>query len=546
LITGLDALGVHRGEVIGILSNTHWEWMAADWAIIGLGAVSTTLYPSQVPSNLAFIVNDSGARYVFVEDRTQYAKLASIREQIPSVRKLILFDSAEELDGDPWVISFEHLRQMGHRTPEAADALAAERVAAIRPDDCAAIIYTSGTTGEPKGAVHTHATPMAQIACCTAMLSTVRSGMVDVLWLPLAHVIARMEHLAGYERSILTVVSSSLRHFVRDVREVRPDLLFGALQVFKKVYATIMRKTVAGSLAGQWTFRWSQQVGRTICRLQQDHQPIPLALRLEYTLEDRLVFRNVREAFGSHFACAVSGAAPLAPEIIEFFHGAGVLLLEGWGLTEAGGELALNTVDRYRIGTVGQIYPGHEVRIAADGAILVRGPCICKGYHHNQEAAAEAFDADGWFHTGDMGSLDSEGFLRIVDRKKDLIITAGGEHIAPQFVEEKFRTISFVSQACVYGDGPPYLVALLTLDRDRVHAWANEQGVSYREVQDVYALPQFRAVLDEAVAHVNARLAAYEAVRNYDILPRDFTVDNELLTRVQKMRLQDIHQQYRA
>lgn len=549
LIAGLDVLGARRGEVIGILSNTRWEWMAADWAILGLGAVSTALYPSQVASNFAFILNDVGARYLFVEGKDQYRTLASIRHEIPHVRKLILFDDAAEIADaadNPWVISFDQLRHLSQRTPAEADAFAAQCAAAIQPHDRAAIIYTSGTTGQPKGAVHTHATLMAQITGCTTMLCTIRPGMVDLLWLPLAHVIARIEHLAGYERGIQTVVTPTVRQLVQHMREVKPDLLFSAPRVYEKAYATILGKVAASSRVKQWLFHWSERTGRQIARLRQEHAPTPPSLRLRYWVGDRLVFRDVRAAFGGRLAFAVTGAAPLAPELIEFFHAAGVLLLEGWGLTETGGGYTLNTVDRYRIGTVGQVYPGHELRMADDGEILLRGPCICAGYHNNPEATAAAFDADGWFHTGDIGALDRDGFLRIVDRKKDLIITAGGENIAPQLVENTLRAIPCVSQACVYGDARPHLVALLTLDHDTVKGWADDHGVRYRDVPDVYGTPQFRAYLDEQVARANSRLAAYEMVRNYAILPEDFTIENELLTPVQKIRRRHIHERYRV
>jgi long-chain acyl-CoA synthetase len=280
--------------------------------------------------------------------------------------------------------------------------------------------------------------------------------------------------------------------------------------------------------------------------MRQDHRPLPLLLRAQFKIADRLVFQQVREAFGGRLSFAVTGAAPLAPEVLAFFQGAGVLLLEGWGLTEAGGGLALNAVDCYRIGTVGHVYPGHEVRIANDGEVLVRGPCLCAGYHNNQRATDEAFDGEGWFHTGDIGSVDSAGFLRIVDRKKDLIVTAGGENVAPQAVEEALRTIPYVSQACVYGEGRPYLVALLTLKPDAVTGWANEHGIAAREVQDIATTPQFRTCMDEQITKANAGLAKHEAVHKYDILAEDFTVANELLTPVQKIRRQGIHERYRT
>jgi long-chain acyl-CoA synthetase len=544
LIAGLDALGVRRGEVVGILSNTRWEWMAADWAILGLGAITTALYPAQVPETFAFILHDSGARYVFVEDRTQYEKLRSVRQQIPDVRKLILFDDADTSD-DPWAISFARLCRLGERTPEEADALAAERASAIRPEDRASIIYTSGTTGQPKGAVHTHAALLAQVTAGAAMLPSLRPGMVDLLWLPLAHVMGRVEHLGSYEQGLVTVVAPSLLRLARDLREVKPDVLFSAPQVYEKAYATIMSKAKSGPRATQWLFRRARRIGSRVARLRQKHVPVPIALRVQHGLADRLVLRRVREAFGGRLLFALSGAAALAPDILEFFHGAGVLVLEGWGLTETAGGLTVNTMEQYRLGTVGRAYPGHEVRLALDGEILVRGPCLCTGYHNNPAATAEAFDAEGWFHTGDIGALDSDGFLRIADRAKDLIVTAGGENVAPQLVEQALRAIPTVAQACVYGEGRPYVVALLTLDSTSVQEWAEHQGMGSRDSEAVATTPEFRAFLDEQVAQANAKLTTYEAVRSFDVLPEEFTVEDEDLTPVQKIRRQHIYARYR-
>ena len=546
LMGGLDALGVKRGDVVGILSGTRWEWMAADWAILSLGAVTTALYPAHPASIFEFILNDSDATVLFVEDGKQYEKLHAIRDRIRHVRKLILFDDADDVGDDPWVLSFEQLRALSTHAPEEVDAFAATRAASIRPDDIASIIYTSGTTGQPKGTIHTHGSLVAQITGGTTMLSTIRPGMVDLLWLPLVHVYGRLEHLAGYERGLETVVEPSLLRLAQDLRDVKPDLLFGAPQIYERAYRAIVSKAEAGSPATRLIFRWSQRVGGQVARRREAHQSIPPALRLQYAAADRLVFRRVRQAFGGKLAFAVTSAAPLARDIQTFFTGAGVLLLEAWGLTEMGGALASNTVEQYRAGTVGHVYPQHEVRIAPDGEILARGPCMCKGYHKNHEATAQAFDADGWFHTGDVGTVDAEGFLRIVDRKKDLIITAGGENIAPQLVENTLRAVPSVSQVCVYGDGRPYLVALITLDPASVKEWADTRHIRYGDLKDVYASPEYRAFLDAHVAEANGRLATYEKVRNYDILPDEFTMDHEEVTPVLKIRRQHIHEHYRA
>ncbi len=278
--------------------------------------------------------------------------------------------------------------------------------------------------------------------------------------------------------------------------------------------------------------------------LREARKPLPAGLRLRLRIADRLVFAKIRAALGGNLKVAVTAAAPLDLNILEFFNGAGVLLLEGWGMTETSGGFTLNRAGNYRFGTVGLAYDGHEIRIASDGEILVRGPCVFKGYHNNPEANAESFTEDGWFHTGDIGTLDEQGFLRIVDRKKDLIITAAGKNIAPQSVENMLKKAPYVSQVAVYGDRKPYLVALVTLDPEQVKAWAEGAGVSYDTIAEVIANPQFRAQFDQGFQAANHELASYETVKYYDLLPEDFTTENDLLTPTLKIRRRAIHHRY--
>jgi long-chain acyl-CoA synthetase len=544
LIAGLDAIGAQPGDIIGIISETRWEWMAADWAIIGLGAVTVAIYPSNVPDTLAFILNDSGARYLFVQDKAQYDKLLGIRHQIPGVRRLFLFDDADAVATDPWTMSFEALRALNTCPPAEADRFAAERAAAIRPDDRMTLVYTSGTTGRPKGVVHTHATFMAQIAAVRERLDTIRPGMVDLLFLPLSHVFGREEHFAGVDRGLSTVIAQSIDTLVDDLKAAKPDLFFSVPRIYEKAYAAIQARVEAGSSAQRRIFRWAERIGGRVSHLRERHKRIPLGLRLRERLADRLVFHRVREALGGNVKFAITAAAPLDLKILEFFNAAGVVLLEGWGLTETSGGFTLNRVSNYRFGTVGTVFAGHELRLDEDSEILVRGPCVFPGYHNNPAATAEVFTSDGWFRTGDIGTVDGDGFVRIVDRKKDLIITAAGKNIAPQNVENTLKKAPFVSQVAVYGDRRPYLVALVTLDPAQVAAWASAHGVSYAAITEVYTNPRFRATFDAGFQAVNRELASYETVKYYDILPEDFTLENELLTPTLKIRRRTIVQRY--
>jgi long-chain acyl-CoA synthetase len=545
ILSGLDALGAAPGDVIGILSETRWEWTVADWAIIGLGAATVTVYPSNLPPTISFILNDSGAEFLFAEDYSQYEKLLSIRGELPSVRKVILFEGAERAAGDDWVISFDGLRRLSNRSPVEEDVFAAQRADAIRPEQLLTLVYTSGTTGMPKGVELTHANFMAELVAVKQMLYTIQPGQVNLLFLPLAHVFGRDEHFSSLDQGLETVFAVSIEGLAEEMRTVKPDLLFSVPRIYEKAYGTITARIAAGSKAQARIFHWAAGVGRDVSRRRQSGQKLPLGLRLRHRLADRLVFHRIREALGGNLKFAITAAAPLDLQILEFFDGAGVTLLEGWGMTETSAGFTLNKIGHQRLGTVGTVFPGHEAKLAEDGELLVRGPCVTSGYHNSPQANAESFDPDGWFHTGDIATIDTDGFVRIVDRKKDLIITAAGKNIAPQSVENTIKTTtSLISQVCVYGDRKPYLVALITLDPAAVAAWAAEHSITYHDVGEVYTHPTLRAFLDERIAAANAQLASYETVKYYDVLPEDFTVENDLLTPTLKIRRRIIYQRF--
>lgn len=550
VMSGLDALGARPGDAIGILSHTRWEWVVADWAITGLGAVMTPIYPSLTPQTTAFILRDAGVRFLFLEDATQHQKLLSIREELPQLQRLVLLDDVQ-VPSDPMVISFTDLMRLGARgahSAEETDAFAAAHAAAIHQDDTAALIYTSGTTGVPKGVVLTHRTLLAQLAGARTLLTNMKPGTVDLLFLPLAHALGRLEHLLGFAIGTEMVIEPALGHLLGDLPEVKPQVVVGVPLIYAKAHTAVRRQVAAASPIERAIFRWAEQAGRAAARLRQGQarRNLPVRLRLQLALADVLVFRRVRAALGGRLQFAFSGGAPLDPYVAEFFHAVGMPLLEGWGLTETGGAFTFNQVDCFRIGTVGTPYPGHEIRIAADGEVLVRGPCVFSHYHHNPQATADAFDADGWFHTGDIGALDAEGFLTITDRKKDLIVSAGGKKIAPQQVEALLNRIPLVEQSCVYGDRKSHLVALLTLDWAAVRAWASARDLAYHDVRELAGSPAVRAELDGEVAQVNAQLAPFEQVRRYGVLTDDFTVENEQLTPTAKIRRRAIVERYRA
>jgi len=386
---------------------------------------------------------------------------------------------------------------------------------------------------------------LAELAGAHAMLTTVHPGIVDVLWLPLAHGMGRLEHIFTLDFGGETVIIPSALQLMRDLAEIRPDMMLAVPRLYEKAHAGMMARAATLSAPQRMLFHWALGVGERAVLLQQDRRPMPLGLRVQLAVADRLVFGRLRAAFGGRLQLAISGRAPLDPSVVKFFHAIGIPLLEAWGLTETTTALTLNKVDWFHIGTVGMLFPGHEIRIAPDGEILVRGPCVFSRYFNNPKATAEALDAEGWLHTGDTGTLDRDGFLTIVDRKKDLIVTAGGDKIAPQHVEALLDAIPLVAHSCMYGDRRPYAVALLTLDWAAVRTWSEGCGLDASDLHKVAMSPEMSAYLDAQVVRMNARLQIFERVKSYSILTDDFTLENGLLTPIQKIRRKEINERFR-
>src|SRR5713101_3287138 len=437
-------------------------------------------------------------------------------------------------------------RRLRRDSVDAHRSTLAERVASTRPTDLATIVYTSGTTGPPKGVMQTHGNHIAAVTA-SKQATPVEEGWVHLLFLPLAHSFARLESFLGVAHGLTTAFAENLDKVGENLKETRPHFICSVPRVFEKVYGKILAGVEAGSPAKRKIFGWAVSVGRDVSRHQQRGQPVPATLELKRKLAHRLVFSKLHAALGGRLQWAVSGGAPLSRDIAEFFHAAGILLLEGYGLTETCPALTFNRPDRFKFGSVGQTLPGVQLRIAADGEILARGPNIATlGYFKQPEATREVFDLDGWFHTGDIGTIDGDGFLVITDRKKDLIVTAGGMNIAPQNIENLLKADPFISQAMVHGDRRPYPVALITLNAEELTKFARDQGILAAEPAVLVKHPKILERVQRTVDEKNSELQSYAKIKKFLVLPEDFTVENGALTPTLKVKRKVISDKHRA
>jgi long-chain acyl-CoA synthetase len=543
---GLLALGREAGDPVGILSQTRAEWSRADFAVLTIGGVTVPVYPTYPAETLAYIVRDAGVRTLFVEDPVQLGKALGALGEMPSLDSVVLMEGAAPPQGPDRrlrVVDWAGLRALGREAHARLAATLDARLAAARPADIATIVYTSGTTGFPKGVVQTHANHLAAMRMIE-QVTEVRPFDVHLLFLPLAHSFGRMESFLGVYLPLTTAFAESLERLADNLREVRPHFLCSVPRVFEKVYARILSGVESGSPVRRRLFHWALGVGRRASRAVQDGRPLPLGLRLQRAVADHLVFSKLKAALGGRLRFCVSGGAPLSPEIAEFFHAAGILILEGYGLTETCPILTSNHPGAFKFGTVGRPFPGVELRIAEDGEILARGPNVARGYHGRPEETAAVFGEDGWLRTGDVGEIDADGFLRITDRKKDLIKTSGGSYVAPQAIENLLKADPFVSQALVEGDRRPYPVALITVNADALASLARERGLDDAPATELVRHPAVVDRVRRIVDGVNAHLASYAQIKRFAVLPVDFTQDGGELTPTLKVKRREVRAKY--
>jgi long-chain acyl-CoA synthetase len=543
LATGLLALGRKKEDAVAILSASRAEWVQADFAVFSAGCRTIPIYPSYPPDLIQYIVNDAGVKTLFVEDAAQLAKVLEVQGKMDGLEQIVVIDGYQG-EQSSHIMTWDGLRRLGRDNIERLKSDLAGRVAEVRPEDIATIVYTSGTTGPPKGVVQTHGNHMATLDSASKMAG-IQDGDTHLLFLPLAHSFARLESFIGVHRGLTTAFAENIDKLRDNLPEVKPHFICSVPRVFEKVYAGVLAKAEAGSPVKRKIFHWAVGVGREVSKLQQARRPVPPGLAFRHRIAHKLVFSKLHEALGGRLRFAVSGGAPLSKEIAEFFHAAGILILEGYGLTETCPSLTFNRLDNFRFGSVGQAQPGIEIKIAPDGEILGRGANIAKGYFKKPEATAEVFLPDGWFATGDIGRLDGDAFLYITDRKKDLIVTAGGMNIAPQNIENLLKGDPFISQAMVHGDKRPYPVALITLNPEELVKFAKTEGILDTEPASLAKNPKVVDRVNRIVEERNDELQSYAKIKKFSILPADFTVENGLLTPTLKVKRKVITEKYR-
>ncbi|HEU4640844.1 MAG TPA: long-chain fatty acid--CoA ligase [Gemmatimonadaceae bacterium] len=539
---GLRALGIPRGARVAILSENRPEWAIADYACLTAGYVDVPIYPTLPAEQMTYVLRDSGAVAVFVSTQEQANKIASIRGELPALTWVIGF-TGEVTDGMDLTLAALEAKGAATETPEVAERYREEALR-TRPGDLATIIYTSGTTGEPKGAKLTHGNIASNVAAVTDAIPFLPTD-VSLSFLPLSHILERMFDFLMFTVGVSIAYAESVDTVVANFGEVRPSIVVSVPRVYEKIYARVLENALASGALKKRIFFWARAVGERWADATLAGRSPGTLLAMRYALAQRLVFSKLKARVGGRIRYFVSGGAPLATDINKFFFAAGLPILEGYGLTETSPVIAVNTPGHIRMGTVGRPIRGVEVRIAPDGEILTRGPNVMEGYFNKPEATRDAIDAEGWFHTGDIGVLE-DGYLRITDRKKDIIVTAGGKNIAPQPIENQIKTNKYVSQAVMIGDRRKYPVVLVVPNFEQIEKWAKLKNLLYTDRRQLLAHPMVQAKMSKEVLQKLHGLASFETPKKVGLLEQDFTIESGELTPTLKVRRRIVDQRYRA
>lgn len=539
LAAALTAWGVQRGDRVAMLSENRPEWAITDFAALGLGCIDVAVYPTLPSNQIAFILNDCEAKAIFVSNAEQLAKIQEIRGEVPALERIVSYDDPRGAAG---VLRFSDVLEEGRKLIDAGGAESfRERALQVTPDEVATLIYTSGTTGNPKGVMLTHGNLTSNLAAVSQHgVIEFQTGDVALSFLPLSHVFERLVDYYYWLFGVSIAYAESIDKVADNLLEVQPHYMVSVPRLFEKIYAKVMGATgVKRKLV-----MWAKKVGEEAAELELAGRSVTGGLAFRRRLADRLVFSKLRERTGGRLRAAISGGAPLSFDVAKFFFAAGLPVFEGYGLTETSPVLCANRPGRVRLGTVGQAVPGTELRIDTNGEILARGPQIMKGYWKQESATNEVLDADGWFHTGDVGVIDGEGFLRITDRIKNILVTAGGKNIAPQPIENEVATSPFIAQVVMLGDKRAFPTLLVVPDFENLTPWARERGIEVTDHERLSQHPQVRELLEREAFDRLGAFARYEVPKKIAVIPSEFSIDSGELTPTLKVKRRVVEDRY--
>jgi len=550
---GLMGLGLQPGDKVVILSNTRYEWPLCDLAILGAAAITVPIYASNIAEDVVFILNHAEARIAFLEDAKQLEKILDKLDRIPKLEKVIVLEPAamalanQYQDASKNVLTLNALKELGRREEAKAPLRFENYLKAAKPEDVISICYTSGTTGVPKGAMITHDSMMSVIEDAVELVrNQVRPDQETILsFLPFSHILGKVESMTIHSFGWRQAYAENLDKLMLNIAEIRPTVIFSVPRIFEKAYTRIHGMVDSGPEAKRKLFNWAFVVGRRYYQAIWNGRKPSLMDTCEYATARAIVFNKISQRFGGRLRFAICGGAPLPQEIGEFFQIVGISIIEGYGLTETTAPVALNSPSSPKFGAVGKPLQEVQIKIAEDGEILVKSRKVFKGYYKMPQETAEAMEG-GWFHTGDIGHLDEQGYLRITDRKKDIIVTSGGKNVAPQKIENLAKAQKVFSQFVVHGDRRNYLTALVTLDRDQIIKYASENQILFSEYGELIKNPKIITLVQKTLDEVNKHLASFETIKKFLILPEDFSIETGELTPSLKVKRSFVNKKYRA
>ncbi len=544
MAAGLASLGVEKGDKVAIISPNRMEWALADYAALALGALLVPIYPSLLADQTKYILNDSEAKVVIVSDELQMQKVVEVLGELNTVKNFYILDSDDLKLSDPWK-KYQDLLDAGEKLLENKPDYVTDSIDKVKREEHATLIYTSGTTGEPKGAVLTHKNFLFNIEEATKVLE-VYPDDTFLSFLPLSHIFERMAgHFLSCYHGCTVAYAESVDTVAENLLEIKPTLMVSVPRLYEKIYGRVLENVETGPPLKRKIFYWSMGVGKVYINKIMRKEPIPGTLKLKKKLADKLVFQKLIDRVGGNIRFFVSGGAPLSAEIAEFFSAAGLLVLEGYGLTETSPVISVNLLDNFKFGSVGPLLPNVEVKIDEDGEILTRGDHVMVGYFKKDDETKESIDADGWFRTGDIGLIDEDGFLKITDRKKNIIVTSGGKNIAPQPIENTLITSKYIEQVMVIGDQRRFCTAVIVPSEEALQKWADENNQNYSNFKELKELPGVHNLIRSEIDRLTTKLASYETIKNFILADEPFTIESGELTPSLKIKRRVVEQKYK-